>query len=83
MAITGKIQEKNILKSIELGDFNIIQLYSRLDARYLRKLPYVIPQAASDGRFTENFMQALGKYYVLVRETGDGAFYAPKNKIRG
>ncbi len=83
MAITGKIKEEEILERLKSGDFNIIQLYHPLDAHYLKGLLYTsAPQASSDGRFTENFMRALGRYYVLVRETKDGAFYAPKNRMK-
>jgi len=42
-------------------------------------LAYTSVKKGTFERFTENFKRALGKYYTLIRKTGTGTFYAPKN----
>lgn len=79
MIVTGRMDENNILKCLESGYFSIVQLNRQLADRYLKELAYTSVKKGIFERFTENFKRALGKYYTLIRKTGTGTFYAPKN----
>jgi hypothetical protein len=78
MMLTGRIDESKILNRLESGYFSVVQLNKPLDDRYLKELTYTSVQRSVFERFTENFKRSLGKYYILIRKTGTGAFYVPK-----
>jgi len=72
--LAGKMDESHILARLESGYFDIVQMNYAIDNHYLDDLPYTTVKP-SNTLFTENFLRALGKHYVLTRETPTGAFY--------
>lgn len=74
---SGRYQEADVLKQLEAGYYPVVQLNYPLTEDYLKELPYTSTRRAEIG-YTENFLRALGKYYILTRETGTGAFYEPR-----
>lgn len=76
--ISGRFQEDEILAQLESGYYQIVQLDYPISDQYLGEVPYTSTQHSETLLFTENFLRALGKNYVLSRETSTGVFYEPK-----
>jgi hypothetical protein len=78
--IAGRMDESDILVRLEVGYFGIVQMNYAIDGHYFEGLPYTTVKP-SNTLFTENFLRALGKHYILTRETPTGFFYEYKEEI--
>ncbi len=78
--LLGQTEESKILGLLEKGYFKTIQLEHSLPDRYSENLTYT--SVMEYEYFTENFMRALGKYYILVHKSlGGTCFFEPKKTI--